>query len=121
MKGRFEFEYEPWTKRDLSDLELVYWADNLCVKAGFADHKHRGVAVCLSPGSHGCGSSLPASRWAQVIIWKILLVAEPVWRRLNAPEALPPVVSGVPFKDGRMRWTGSVTRDGNDQSERTAA
>lgn len=35
LKARFELEYETWTKRDLSDLEVVYWwADGLYVKAG---------------------------------------------------------------------------------------
>ncbi len=58
---------------------------------------------------------------AQAIIWKMLRVAEQAWRRLNAPELLPLVASGVPFKDGRMRQSGSVNRDRTDQSERTAA
>ncbi len=40
LKARFELEYETWTKRDLSDLEVVYWwADGLYVKAGIADRK----------------------------------------------------------------------------------
>ena len=47
-------------------------------------------------------------------------VAEQAWRKLNAPEWLPLVASGVPFKEGRMIRSGSVTRDGNNQSDRTA-
>lgn len=40
LKARFELEYETWAKRDLSDLEVVYWwADGLYVKAGIADRK----------------------------------------------------------------------------------
>lgn len=40
LKARFELEYETWTTRDLSDLEVVYWwADGLYVKAGIADRK----------------------------------------------------------------------------------
>lgn len=58
---------------------------------------------------------------AQAIIWKILRVAEQAWRRLNAPELLPLVASGVPFKDGRMSRSGSVRCTRNDQAERTAA
>jgi putative transposase len=58
---------------------------------------------------------------AQAIIWKMLRVAERAWRRLNAPELLPLVASGVPFTDGKMRRSGSVNRDRNDQAERTAA
>lgn len=58
---------------------------------------------------------------AQAIIWKMLTVAEKTWRKLNAPELLPLVAAGVPFKDGRMRRSGSVNRDRNYQSERTAA
>jgi transposase-like protein len=58
---------------------------------------------------------------AQAIIWKMLRLAEQTWRRLNAPELLPLVASGVPCKDGRMNRSGSVTCNGNDQAERTAA
>lgn len=58
---------------------------------------------------------------AQAIIWKMLRVAEQAWRKLNAPEWLPLVASGVPFKDGNMRRSGTVNRDRTDQSERTAA
>ena len=40
LKARFEREYETWTTRDLSTLEVVYWwADGLYVKAGIADRK----------------------------------------------------------------------------------
>lgn len=58
---------------------------------------------------------------AKAIIWKMLRVAEKSWRKLNAPELLPLVVSGVTFRDGRMTRSGSVKSDGNHQSERTAA
>ena len=37
---------------------------------------------------------------AQAIIWKLLTVAEQTWRKLNAPELLPLVASGVTFNDG---------------------
>jgi putative transposase len=40
LNARFELEYEAWTKRDLSDLAVVYWwADGLYGKAGIADRK----------------------------------------------------------------------------------
>jgi transposase-like protein len=58
---------------------------------------------------------------AQVIIWKMLRVAEQAWRRLNAPELLPLVASGGLFKDGNRRRSDSVNRDRNNQSERPAA
>ena len=58
---------------------------------------------------------------AQAIIWKMLRIAEQAWRRLNAPELLPLVASGVPFKDGRMTKSERVKSKGNDQAERTAA
>ncbi len=58
---------------------------------------------------------------AQAIIWKMLRVAVTSWRKLNAPELLPLVASGVPFKDGRMTRSERVKSDGNDQTERTAA
>ena len=58
---------------------------------------------------------------AQAIIWKMLRVAEQAWRKLNAPELLPLVAAGVSCTDGRMIQTVRVNRDGNEQTERTAA
>lgn len=37
---------------------------------------------------------------AKAIIWKVLRVAEQTWRKLNAPELLPLVASGVRFQNG---------------------
>ncbi|MFI5091606.1 MAG: IS256 family transposase [Terriglobales bacterium] len=37
---------------------------------------------------------------AKAIIWKVLRVAETTWRKLNSPELLPLVASGVRFQDG---------------------
>jgi hypothetical protein len=34
------------------------------------------------------------------VIWKLLTVAQQTWRKLNAPELLPLVASGVRFQDG---------------------
>lgn len=58
---------------------------------------------------------------AQAIIWKMLRVAERSWRKLNAPELLPLVAAGVPFKDGVRTSSGSVERNITQQPERTAA
>lgn len=58
---------------------------------------------------------------AQAIIWKMLQIAEQAWRKLNAPELLPLVASGTPFKDGKMIRSGSVPCNGNHRAERTAA
>jgi putative transposase len=58
---------------------------------------------------------------AKAIIWKILQVAEKSWRKLNAPELLPRVASGVTFKDGMMTMSGGAESDVNHQPERTAA
>lgn len=58
---------------------------------------------------------------AKAIIWKRLRVAEKSWRRLNAPELLPLVASGVTFKNGVMLKSASVKSDVNHQPERTAA
>jgi putative transposase len=58
---------------------------------------------------------------AQAIIWKILRVAEKSWRKLNAPELLPLVASGVPFTDGKVTRSGKANSHRNHQSERTAA
>jgi len=58
---------------------------------------------------------------AKAIIWKMLQVAEKSWRKLNAPELLPLVVSGVKFKDGVMTRSGSLKSEVNHQPERVAA
>lgn len=58
---------------------------------------------------------------AKAMIWKMLRVAEQSWRRLNAPELLPLVASGVAFKDGVMMKSASVKGDVKRQPERTAA
>lgn len=58
---------------------------------------------------------------AQAIIWKMLRVAETSWRKLNAPELLPLVASGVPFIDGRMSRSDRVKCHGIDRAKRTAA
>lgn len=39
---------------------------------------------------------------AQAVIWKVLTVAEQAWRKLDAPELLPMVVSGVKFENGKQ-------------------
>jgi transposase-like protein len=58
---------------------------------------------------------------AKAIIWKMLQVAEKSWRKLNAPELLPLVASGMTCKDGVMLKSGNVNSDVNHQPERTAA
>jgi transposase-like protein len=40
LKAKWELEFDAWKKRDLSELEIVYWwADGLYVKAGIEDRK----------------------------------------------------------------------------------
>lgn len=40
LKAKWELEFDEWKRRDLSDLEIVYWwADGLYVKAGIEDRK----------------------------------------------------------------------------------
>jgi putative transposase len=58
---------------------------------------------------------------AAAIIWKMLQVAEQSWRKLNAPELLPLVASGMTFKDGIRLKSGNEKNDMNHQPERTAA
>jgi transposase-like protein len=58
---------------------------------------------------------------ATAVIWKILQVAEQSWRKLNAPELLPLVASGLMCKDGIMLKSGHERNDRNHQPERTAA
>jgi len=57
---------------------------------------------------------------ATAIIWKMLQVAEMSWRKLNAPELLPLVASGMTFTDGIMLKSGRDKNHMNDQPERTA-
>jgi transposase-like protein len=58
---------------------------------------------------------------AEAIIWKMLRVAEKSWRKLQAPELLPLVVSRVTFKDGVMTRSEDLENAVNHQSEKTAA
>ena len=58
---------------------------------------------------------------ATAIIWKMLQVAEQSWRKLNAPQLLPLVASGMKFTDGVMLKSGHVKSDVSHQPERTAA
>jgi hypothetical protein len=58
---------------------------------------------------------------AKAIAWKMLQVAEMSWRKLNAPELLSLVASGMRFKDGIRPKSGNETNDMNHQPERTAA
>ena len=58
---------------------------------------------------------------ATAIIWRMLQVAEQSWRKLNAPELLPLVASGMTFKDGIVLKSGHDKNDMNPQPERTAA
>jgi transposase-like protein len=58
---------------------------------------------------------------AKALIWKMLRVAEQSWRKLNAPELLPLVASGMTFKDGISLKSGHERNDMNHQPERTAA
>ena len=58
---------------------------------------------------------------ATAIIWKILQVAEQSWRKLNAPELLPLVATGLTCTDGIMLKSGHERNDRTHQPERTAA
>ncbi|HMS86533.1 MAG TPA: transposase [Nitrospira sp.] len=58
---------------------------------------------------------------AKAIIWKMLRVAEQSGRKLNAPNLLPLVASGMTFKDGIRLKSGHERKKMNHQTERTAA
>ena len=48
----------------------------------------------------GASKRFKKVRYATMLIWKTLTVAESNWRILNAPELLQKVLDGVKFKDG---------------------
>jgi transposase-like protein len=58
---------------------------------------------------------------AKAIIWKVLRVAEQTWRKLNAPELLPLVASGVRFQDGVRDEAKEAHSAPNSQPETIAA
>ena len=58
---------------------------------------------------------------AQAIIWKMLQVAEKTWRKLNSPDLLPLVASGMLFEDGVMAGAKPGSREPNAQPEHAAA
>lgn len=81
--------------------------------------EHRRVAFCLDAARHA--RRYKRAKGAKAIIWKMLLVAEKLWRKLNASELLPMGGSGVTFKDGVMAVSGHLDVAVNHQPERTAA
>lgn len=58
---------------------------------------------------------------ATAVIWKLLRVAEQSRSKLNAPERLPLVTSGMLFKDGVLLKSVHERNDRNHQPKRTAA
>ncbi len=75
LRGKWVAEYEAWRRRSLSGLEPVYlWAD--------AGKRFKKVVN------------------ATALIWRLLMVAERTFRRLDHPELLPEVAMGAPFVDG---------------------
>jgi putative transposase len=57
---------------------------------------------------------------AKAIVWKVLRVAEQTWRKLNAPDLLPLVASGVTFQDG-VREEANPHQRATNQVEDIAA
>ena len=58
---------------------------------------------------------------AQAVIWKVLTVAEKAWRKLNAPELLPLLVSGVKFANGEKVQLESKNKEKKQDPEKVAA
>lgn len=75
LKAKWQWEYEDWRKRDLSDLKVVYqWADGIYVKAGLADQKAALLVIIgvLSSGQKvilACESGQRESKeaWASIL------------------------------------------------------
>lgn len=58
---------------------------------------------------------------AKAVIWKMLRIAERSWRKLNSPELLPLVASGLKFRDGFMDKSETNGSRIEHQQERAAA
>jgi putative transposase len=93
---------EAWQRRRLDDLEPVYLcADGVYVRAGLEMEK--AVVLVVIVGCVNGGKvvvSVERSDRATAVIWKMLMVAERRFRRLNAPHLLAKVYAGVRYVDG---------------------
>jgi transposase-like protein len=75
LKAGWQQEFEAWSQRDLSDLEVVYlWADGIYVKAGLEKEKAALLVVvaALSDGRQvvlavQCGHRESAESWAALL------------------------------------------------------
>jgi putative transposase len=101
LKAQWQLEYEAWKRRRLDGLAVVYvWADGLYVEAALEDTKAallvligaltsgQKVVLAVESGQRESKESWgPCSRTS-------------AFRRLNAPELLPAVYTGVQYVDG---------------------
>ena len=91
LKARFELEYAAWTKRNLSDLQVVYWwADGLYVKAGIEDRTSALLTIvgALSTGEKivlACESGERESKDSWLKVLRSLRERGLTFPRLSAP------------------------------------
>ena len=57
--------------------------------------------VRLGPAAHDSREALQAGRQPTALIWRLLIVAEKRFRKLNAPELLRDAYEGRRFEDGK--------------------
>jgi hypothetical protein len=65
-----------------------------------SDGERGGVPLCGAAAADGAAKCFKRSDRATTVIWKMLLVAERRFRRLNAPHLLAKVYAGVRYVDG---------------------
>jgi hypothetical protein len=112
LKEKWQAVYNGWGSQELKGLQVVYlWADELYVKAGLemfsqALKQHiRTTNVVESAFAAmrlraGAAKRFKKGKSATEVIWKMMLVAEKRFRKLNAPELLQEVYWGVEYVDG---------------------
>jgi hypothetical protein len=109
LNARFELEYEAWTKRDLSDLAVVYWwADGLYGKAGIADRKSALLTIvgALTTGEEivlACESGERESKERWLMLLRNLKHRGPTFPHLTVADRRAP------------RDLGSLRRDPSDR------
>jgi hypothetical protein len=93
LKAGWQAEYDLWKTRSVAELGVVYlWVDGVYVKAGLEKDK-AAILVVLAALRDG-------QKVILAVIWKTLLIAEKMFRRLDAPELLADVARGDVYVNG---------------------
>ncbi|NOK08103.1 hypothetical protein [Corallococcus exercitus] len=102
LKAGWQQEHATWSRRSLAGKEVAYvWADGVYVKAGL--EKEKAAVLVLMERFRKVEN-------ATVLLWKLLLVAQKSFRKLDAAEHLRDVLAGRTYEDGNLVMLAPGTR-----------